>query len=141
MVLPGGVFCSHQFFFSSFRHRRFPLAGEPLSLGDLFRCHPRRNGVSSLCSGFAHIPGRLRASKVEPHVSSHVILRDTHSMGIHEPEAALRGRMSLLDGEPEPPNGLGIILRAAVAVLIHDPAEEVLRGCVPLVGGEPEYLL
>ena len=36
-------------------HRRFPFAGEPLSLGDLFRCHQRRNGVSLLDITFALI--------------------------------------------------------------------------------------
>ena len=55
-------------------------------------------------------------------------------MAYLNPEVELRSRMPLLGGLARPPGSLSVVLRHALAVVVHEPEVE-LRIRIPLLGG------
>jgi hypothetical protein len=81
----------------------------------------RRSQLIALCCG-----------KVQPHVSGDVICRNASTIGVHEPEASLGARVSLLSSEAIPADGFHVVLWNTSPIFVHDP-KDGLGNRVPLL--------
>src|SRR5256885_1610741 len=92
-----------------------PLAGQPLSFGNLCRCYQSCYQVSIL----ATICITSGTGQVGPHMRQNVVLRNALSSGVHGAEMYLRFGVSLFRRQMEPLYGLLVILRKALAVFVN----------------------
>ena len=72
------------------RVRGVPRACEALRFGELVGGHETCKGVAGVSRNLPFFTGLSRRGNVPPHMRLHVVLYDTASVGVHEPEVGLR---------------------------------------------------
>mgnify|MGYP003596239664 CR=1 FL=1 len=99
---------------------RLPLAREFLRLRDLLGRHASCDGVAVARGAVArHRRVEMRGREIEPHVGENIVLRHPDAGGVHDAEIVFGFRVSALRRELIPPGRLGIILRDAAPIVIH----------------------